>query len=619
MSYSNTNSTLIGTFRQILSHLPQRRQMQFWILSAAMLFTACFETMTLGCVAFFASVVTDPEAVLQSRYILTAQKILNADFLTNRQGLIVSLSILVVSLVIVKNVMLSFASYWSSRFAAFVDGFFGEMLLRNFILNHYEWHLYQNSADLIMAVDWRRFFGVHFIYPALQMFADGFVAALMLLVLFRVEPFISLAAIIFLGGTAFLILVTFRSTLDRSTKICRKYQQSVNRQVTKSIHGVKDVKVFGKQDFFISNFSKEVYDLARHEAYKQFLKRTPTWALETIGFMMITGSICAMMFLMRSSTVQVTGTITLIAVTAWRVLPAMNRIVSGTTSLRTALPYVHNAFTYLKEDMRDENKILNKSKMNHRRVSFEREIKFENISFSYTGANSFALENINFSIKKGQTVGIIGPSGAGKSTLVDILIGLLPPTSGKVVIDGESLNTKKSSGWMNLLGYVSQTPYIYDGSLAENVAFGVGNGGIDSSQVSECCSMAAMDFLNNLPHGIDTQIGERGLRLSGGQRQRVAIARALYHQPQVMVFDEATSALDAKNEIDIQKTIYSLKGSLTLIIIAHRLTTVKDCDLIFCIDKGELIKTGPPHIVLPWYERHGDQKENSNNPQTKEN
>lgn len=580
-----------------------------------MLLTACFETMTLGCVAFFASVVTDPEAVLQSRYILKAHNILHADFLTNRQGLIVSLSILVVSLVIVKNVMLSFVLYWSSRFAAFVDGFFGEMLLRNFILRHYEWHLYQNSADLIMAVDWRRYFGVHFIYPVLQMFADGFVVLLMLLVLFWVEPFISLAAITVLGGTAFLILVTVRNTLDKNTKICSKYQQSVNRQVTKSIHGVKDVKVFGKQDFFISNYSKEVYDLARREAFKQFFTRTPSWALEILGFLMITGSICAMMFLMRSSTVQVTGTIALIAVTAWRVLPAMSRIVSGTTSLRTALPYVHNAFTYLKEGKRAKDRFLNQSRMNHQRVSFEREIKFENISFSYTGANSFALQNINFAIKKGQTVGIIGPSGAGKSTLVDILIGLLSPTSGKVVIDGESLDTKNSSGWMDLLGYVSQTPYIYDGSLAENVAFGVDNCVIDSSRVSECCSMAAMDFLNDLPHGIDTQIGERGLRLSGGQRQRVAIARALYHQPQVMVFDEATSALDARNEIDIQKTIYSLKGSLTLIIIAHRLTTVKDCDMLFCIDKGELVKTGPPHIVLPWYKRHGDQKENSNSPQ----
>jgi ATP-binding cassette, subfamily B, bacterial PglK len=575
--------------------------MQFWILCFATLFTACFETIALGCVAFFASVVTDPETVLQSRYILTAHKILNADFLTNKQGLVVSLSILVVSLVIVKNVMLSFVLFWSSRFAAFVDGFFGEMMLRNFILRHYEWHLYQNSADLIMAVDWRRYFGVHFIYPVLQMFADGFVAVLMLIILFWVEPYISLVTITVLGGTAFFILVTVRETLDKNTKICSDYQQSVNRQVTKSIHGVKDVKVFGKQDFFISNYSKEVYDLARREAFRQFFTRTPSWALEILGFLMITGSICVMMFLMSSSTVQITGTIALIAVTAWRVLPAVSRIVSGATSLRTALPYVHNAFTYLKEDKRDENKILNKSKMNHRRVSFEREIKFENLSFSYTGANSFALQNINFSIKKGQTVGIIGPSGAGKSTLVDIFIGLLPPTRGKVLIDDESLDMKSSSGWMDLLGYVSQTPYIYDGSLAENVAFGVDNGGIDSNRVSDCCSMAAMDFLKDLPHGIDTQIGERGLRLSGGQRQRVAIARALYHQPQVMVFDEATSALDAKNEMDIQKTIYSLKGSLTLIIIAHRLTSVKDCDLLFCIQKGELVKSGPPHMVLPWY------------------
>lgn len=605
MPYDTTNSNLFGTFRRILSCLPDRRRTQFWILSVLVLFAACFETLTLGCVSFFAAAVTDTEAVLQSRYILAAREIISADFLTNRKGLIVFLSILVVCLVIAKNVILSFVIFLSNRFAAFVDGYFGEMLLSKFIGERYEWHLYQNSADLIMAVDWRRFFGVHFIYPVLLMIADVFVALLMLMVLFWVEPAISLVTITVLGGTALLILVAFRNTLDKNTKICSKYLQSVNRQVTKSVHGVKDVKVFGKQEFFISKFKEEVYELARREAFTQFFVRTPSWALETIGFILITGSICAMIFLLGSSTVQITGTIALIAVTAWRVLPAMSRIVSGTTSLRGALPYVHNAFTYLKESRQPENRPLNSDRMNQLSVSLKREIKLDNISFSYSGVNSSVVQDINFSIKKGQAVGIIGPSGAGKSTLVDILIGLLPPSRGKVMIDDVCLDEKTSPGWMNILGYVSQTPYIYDGSMAENVAFGVDNSGIDTSRVAACCSMAAMDFLKDLPHGIDTQIGERGLRLSGGQRQRVAIARALYHQPLVMVFDEATSALDAKNELEIQNTIYSLKGRLTLVIIAHRLTTVQDCDVIFCIDKGELVKSGPPHIVLPWYESRG--------------
>lgn len=607
MSDNNEYSTLINTFRKILSHLPARRRMQFWILSAAMLCTACFETITLGGVAFFASAVTDPDAVLHSRYILMINEILQVEFLTHKQGLIISLSLLVVSMMIAKNVMLSFALFWSSRYAAFIDGFFGEKLLRDLIFRPYEWHLYQNSADLILTVEWRRYFGVHFIYAVLKMLADGFVVILMLMVLLWVNPLVSIAVIAVLGGMASLILFAVRNTLDKNTRVCREYQQSVNRQVTKAIHGVKDVKVFGKQQFFISNFNKKVYALARLEAFKQFFSHAPSWALETLGFVMITGSICVMMFLMKSSAVQITGTIALIAVTAWRVLPAINRILGGVATLRTVLPYVHNAFRYLNESKMPEDSLLNKSGMHHQRVSFEREIKFENISFSYIGANSLALQDVNFTIEKGQTVGIIGPSGAGKSTLVDILIGLLPPSRGQVVIDDKRLDMKTGPGWMDLIGYISQTPYIYDGTLAENVAFGLNGEEIDRDRVSECCRMAAIDFLEDLPQGIDTSIGERGVRLSGGERQRVAIARALYHQPQVMVFDEATSALDSKNEESIQKTIYTFKGKLTLIIIAHRLSTVKDCDFLICLDEGKIMKIGPPNIVLTWYADNAEQ------------
>lgn len=602
MLKKHVHTTLLRTFIQIVKFLPPKRRMQLLILSLTTLFSACFETITLSCLAFYASAVTAPDSVLQSKYIIYAKNFLNNGFLSNKFELIASLSILIVILVLAKNIILSAVLYWSSRFSAFVDGYFGEMLLRRFINKNYEWHLYQNSADLIMAVDWRRFFGVHFIYPMFQMFADGFVALLMLIVLFYVEPLISLAIIIILGGTAYLILATFRETLDENTIICRKLQKSVNRQVTKSIHGIKDVKVYGKKEYFIFSFCREVYELAQREAFKQFFKRTPSWALETIGFIMIAGSICVMMLLMRSSTVQVTGTITLIAVTAWRVLPAINRIVSGTTSLRTALPYVSNTFTYLNNGKQDNKQPVNSYRRNDQSISFEEKIELANIAFSYEGSNSYTIKDINLTIKKGQTVGIIGPSGAGKSTLLDILIGLLKPLCGYILIDGVELDSKNNAGWMNILGYVSQTPYIYDGTLAENVAFGIDKTRIEESRVLECCSMAAIGFLKDLPHGIDTNIGERGLRLSGGQRQRVAIARALYHKPQVMVFDEATSALDAKNELEIQNTIYSLKGNLTLIIIAHRLTTVKDCDLLFCIDKGKLIKTGPPHVVLPWYE-----------------
>jgi ABC-type bacteriocin/lantibiotic exporter with double-glycine peptidase domain len=214
------------------------------------------------------------------------------------------------------------------------------------------------------------------------------------------------------------------------------------------------------------------------------------------------------------------------------------------------------------------------------------------------------LNQISLSINKGDVIGIIGASGAGKSTFFDIITGLLVPSHGKFLIDELELQTcSQRMAWMTKLGYVPQTPYIFDGTIAENIAFEMDRKNIDTNQVLKCCHMAAMDdflddFLDELPLGIESYIGERGVRLSGGQRQRVSIARALYQQPELLIFDEATSALDNTNEKAIQNTIYSLRGKQTMIIVAHRLTTVASCDIIYEFDQGELKRWGRPEDVL---------------------
>jgi ABC-type multidrug transport system fused ATPase/permease subunit len=211
---------------------------------------------------------------------------------------------------------------------------------------------------------------------------------------------------------------------------------------------------------------------------------------------------------------------------------------------------------------------------------------------------------MSFEINKGDTVGIIGKSGAGKSTLVDLLIGLLKPVKGQISIDGTPLARELLTAWLQITGYVPQSPYIYDGSIAQNVAFGVDESDIDRQWVKQCCTMASMDeFMDDLPDGIDAFIGERGIRLSGGQQQRVAIARALYTRPEVMIFDEATSSLDTKSEKAIQETIYSFRGKQTLIIIAHRLSTVKACDYLIWIDNGTIRLQGKSDKVLSAYEK----------------
>jgi ABC-type bacteriocin/lantibiotic exporter with double-glycine peptidase domain len=266
------------------------------------------------------------------------------------------------------------------------------------------------------------------------------------------------------------------------------------------------------------------------------------------------------------------------------------------------LPYVHSVLSYLDE--------IPKSEITYQplRQGFHNELRLEKISFRYHGASRNALSDIDLTIRRGQTIGIIGASGAGKSTLVDVIIGLLPPSTGRILLDGKEMDGPSMRAWEALIGYVPQTPYIAPASLAENVAFGLRHSDIDYDKVLQCCRLAAMgDYLHQLPDGLNTFIGERGVKLSGGQRQRVAIARALYHDPEVIIFDEATSALDSRNEESIQKTIYSLKNKQTLIIIAHRLSTVEGCDEIIWLENGKIEMTGSASKVLERYRRkHSD-------------
>jgi len=313
-------------------------------------------------------------------------------------------------------------------------------------------------------------------------------------------------------------------------------------------------------------------------------------------------SICIMMFGKQASSTHVVGMMALLVVAAWRVLPGINQVLSGLATMKGSLEYVHKVMKYLKEiELYQNENLAAMAAQCDDIAAFENELRFEHLSFSYDNCQDYAVKDISFTVRKGQSVGIIGKSGAGKSTLVDILIGLLSPSGGRITIDEKVLSPALQRSWTNKIGYVSQSPYIYDGTLAGNVAFGLEEKQIDREKVLESCRMAAIGFIENLTAGIDTPIGERGVRLSGGELQRVAIARALYHKPEVMVFDEATSALDSQNEKAIQKTIYSLKGKLTLIIVTHRLTTVEGCDVLICLNKGKIAKIGPPDIVLPWY------------------
>jgi len=591
---------LYNIFNNVLNRLPAKRKSQFWFILCGMICLSVIETFVLGSIAFFASAISDTDKVLKSEYLAFIWNLFNLDFSINSKQLIIFLSIAVVFLIALKNIFQATVNYWSIRFAALIEGILGKKLLSGILDMPYEWHLTQNSADLILvSANWRVFIGRRFIFSFLQIIADILLVNIMLITLLIVQPLVSLIVIFILGTTSFLLFTSVRRKLDTIALKSRDYDQDINKQATKMIHGFKDVKISGKQNVFMNLYGNDLYNLSKLQGMQQLISGLPTWILETIGFFMISFSICFMLFFLDFSVARVSGTITLLAVTAWRVLPALNRILSKLSGIRNSLPYVEKILSYHKEI--ESNYRINplNNKINTK-IDFEQIISLKNVSFTYKDSEQYALKDINLTIKKGSIIGIIGRSGAGKSTFVDIITGLLSPSYGKLLIDETILdNYDLRMAWMTKLGYVPQTPYIFDGTLAENIAFEMDGKNIDKNQVIKCCHMAAMDdFFNNLPLGIDSYIGERGIRLSGGQRQRVSIARALYQEPELIIFDEATSALDTENEKAIQDTIYGLRGKQTMIVVSHRLTTVESCDILYEFDQGIIKNMGTPQEVL---------------------
>ena len=547
--------------------------------------------------------------------MLYARRILALDFLDSSQNLIVSVSILVVLLIALKNTSQVLVRYQITRFSYLIDELLGAKLFNGFLNMPYEWHLSQNSADIVLAVEWRIFLGSSLIKASFQILSDSLMVAFLLLILLVAQPVISIGLIFVLGCTAYFIYSSMQVLQENAADQCRKYDQSINRHVTKGIHGIKDLKVSGRIPTFLSYFRKDAYPLAQFRGLQNFYLVLPVGLLETVGFLLLSGTVCLMLVLLDFSTEQVTGIATLLAVAAWRVLPAMNRILGSLTSIRSILPYTKNEIRYLREIETMSDVKSDRGLERPGRLEFHREINVNNISFSYSSNKAtHAIRDMSFRIEKGQTVGIVGSSGAGKSTIVDILIGLLPPRNGDIAIDDRVLDRESRNAWMSTVGYVPQSPYIFDGTLAGNVAFGVEETDIDRELVRECCRMAYMkELVDSLPRGIDTEIGERGARLSGGEKQRVAIARALYTMPDVIIFDEATSSLDSKSERAIQDTIYSLKGTHTLIIIAHRVSTIMECDFLVWIEKGRLRMIDTPDQVMNEYEyaKAGSKKMNN--------
>jgi ABC-type multidrug transport system fused ATPase/permease subunit len=391
-----------------------------------------------------------------------------------------------------------------------------------------------------------------------------------------------------------LTLIITKLLKPRLNTIGRHNQETQSRIAKwrlQAIYGLKDVKVLNRQDFFIRNYYEQGRIGADIDRDYQVLNNVPRVLIETVFMAVVI--LYVLIYITRGGDAsQLVPQLTAFGLAAMRIMPSANRINTYITNIaynQYSLDFVYQNLT---ESMKTEKAMrAERAAISGPALHLEKEIELKNITFSYPDSDVKIFDKANMTIKKGQSVGIMGPSGAGKSTIVDILLGLLHVQSGDILCDGSNIFSNYDS-WLSQIGYIPQSIYLVDESIRENIAFGIDASEIDDNRIWEVMEEAQLaDFVRGLPEGLDTKVGDRGVRLSGGQRQRIGIARSLYHNPEILVFDEATSALDNETEAAVMEAINSFHGRKTMVIIAHRLNTIEKCDVIYEVKDEKIAQT----------------------------
>ena len=589
--------------RQALALVSRKTCRTLWVILAFSLFVGLLELCVAGMVSLLGVALASPKSVLalgQVKYFLSLSPWLH-DILQNPIFLLI-LVLGIVSLgVCLKNMLLFLLTYQQNRYAYEISTQVGTALFRSYMAKSYLWHLEQNDAQLYTIIGYRTYIGLLFT-NILSLLTQFSIAFFLLTGGLCIAPLPTLTVLGITGIAAAAIYKFSRKRMKNYNQRIAAAQLEAGKNIMAALQGFRDMRIYKREAAVIEKVKVAFEKITIDYAFISTLPSLPSWVLESVGICTLLITVVAMAFL-GFSLPSITGVLSLLAAMAWRLLPCMNKAVSAIVSLQGFKPYLDLFFKSL-SDL--ENRLSPPAPL-----PFKESIRLKDISFSYPRGASPSLKNISLTIPKGAKLGIIGVSGAGKSTLIGILTGLLLPASGSIAIDDSVLSPTDTLGARVLMGYVPQAPYLLDGTLAENVALSRWGETIDEARVLEVCRMAAIDFWEQLPDAIHTEIGERGVRLSGGQAQRIAIARALYSNPELLIFDEATSALDDATENAIQQTIASLHEDATVVIIAHRLSTVEDCDTLIWLESGAIVACGKPRHILPLYKQKMSQSANS--------
>lgn len=484
-------------------------------------------------------------------------------------------------LTIMQNAMLKFSYTTRMQLAT--------KLLSTYMAEPYTFHLNRNISELQRSLQYDTGQFMQLINASLQVLAEIAVVICLGVYLFYTSPTISIVILgLVVVCVGFFILLS-RKYSRRIGKQNEVYNAQLYQWINQSLGGIKEVKVLNRESFFVDSY-KDVYKkLIKGAKNNEMLATIPKYILETVCIVgMIIAVIAKLLWGRRDLTAFVVQ-MSAFAVAAFRLLPSVGKINAYVNSImycRPALDLIYDDLKAIEDFVPEEQEeVKHKAETWH----LKEKIELQNISYTYDDADKEVLSNIELTIHKGETIALIGSSGAGKTTLADVFLGLLIPQKGYILVDGKNIYDHMNS-WHHMLGYIPQSIYLSDDTIRNNVAFGIREEEIDNAAVEEALKKAQLyDFVQTLDKGMDTFVGDRGVRLSGGQRQRIGIARALYYDPEILVLDEATSALDNETETAVMEAIESLKGLKTMVIIAHRLTTIRNADQIYEVTEGQAV------------------------------
>ncbi len=581
---------MIASLNRLWKCLRFRRKVQLVTILILMVVASFAEVLSIGAIIPFLTVLVNPEKVLEQPL---ANKLFTALDITTAQELLLPLTVIFALAAIFSGVSRFVLMWVQNRFSSAVGSDLSGGIYKAVLYQPYSKHLERNSSEVITAIFNKVDTVVReFLFPVLTIASSVFMMLAILVIVLAIEPLVAFLAFASFGGVYLSVILSTKKQLGKDSIEVSLSSDKLLKILSESLEGIRDVIIDSSQRTYRKDFDTADYKLRRAKANIQIIANAPRYTIESFGMLMV--AVFAYWLAQQPggllASIPMLGAL---ALAAQRLLPVLQQSYAAWACIKGAHDSLQDVLNLLPEtEQQTEIETMRTP------LPFQKLLSLDSVSFRYGIDAPYALKNINLNIPKGSRLGLMGATGSGKSTLLDILMGLLTPTKGTFSVDGTEITASNSRHWQANIAHVPQLIFLSDASVAENIAFGVSRQDIDFDRVQRAAEKAQMSgVIESWANGYDTQVGERGVFLSGGQRQRIAIARAFYKEAKVIILDEATSALDNKTELEVMQAVEDLGEDVTLIVIAHRLNTLKGCDTVIEVENGVIIKCGPYESV----------------------